>query len=46
MIENFHDKYFMIATLSFHDYHCAAAPVETILNVIAPPTIARGLALG
>ena len=45
MIENFYDKNLVIATF-FRDYHCATAPVQTILNVIAPPTIARGSALG
>ena len=44
MIENFHDKNFVIATF-FRDYYHAAASVQTI-HVIAPPTIARGSALG
>ena len=45
MIESFRDKNFVITTF-FHDYHHAAAPMRTILNVIAPPTISRGSALG
>ena len=44
IIENFRNKNFMIATF-FRDYRRAAAPVRTI-HVVAPPTIARGSALG
>ena len=44
MIEKCRAKNFMIATF-FHDYHRAAAPVRAI-HVVAPPTIARGSALG
>ena len=44
MIENFRDKNFVITTF-FRDYHRAAASMRTI-HVVAPPTIARGLALG
>ena len=44
IIENFRDKNFVIATF-FRDYCRAAAPVR-IIHVVAPPTIARGLALG
>ena len=43
MIENFHDKNFVIATF-FHDHHRTVAPVHTI-HAVAPPTIARGSAL-
>ena len=44
IIEIFRDKNFVIATF-FRDYRRAAAPVRTI-HVVAPPTIARGSALG
>ena len=44
MIENFHDKNFVITTF-FCDYHRAAAPVWTT-HIVAPPTIAHGSALG
>ena len=44
MIENFHDKNFVIARF-FNDYHRAAASVRTIY-LVALPTIARGSALG
>ena len=44
IIENFRDKNFVIATF-FRYHHRAAAPVRAI-HVVAPPTIARGSALG
>ena len=44
MIEIFRDKNFVIATF-FRGYYHAAASVRTI-HVVAPPTIARGSALG
>ena len=42
MIEFFCEKNFVIAVIT--TMH-AAAPVRTILNIIAPPTIAHGLVL-
>ena len=45
IIENFRDKNFVIATF-FRDYHRAAASVRPTIHVVAPPTIARGSALG
>ena len=44
IIENFRDKNFVIATF-FREYRRAASPMRTI-HVVAPPTIARGSALG
>ena len=43
MIKNFRDKNFVIATF-LRDYNHATAPMQTI-HVVAPPTIAHGLAL-